>query len=155
MRRLLRSLSAESVGTHSDRIASHVLNSEAYKKAESISLFLSMPAEVQTERILEHAFSDNKAVYIPKIDKLSDSMDMVQVNSIDDIKTFPVNPWGIAEPSDEQAKELRRANENMETMIDLVIVPGLAFDRTGNRLGHGKGYYGSHCKKQYCTVLIV
>ena len=61
-------------------------------------------------------------------------MQMVRINSLADYESLPINRWGIPEPTWEEKRE-----EALESGLDLVIMPGLAFDRTKARLGHGKG----------------
>ncbi|OMH83231.1 5-formyltetrahydrofolate cyclo-ligase [Zancudomyces culisetae] len=76
-----------------------------------------------------------KECFIPLIK--NDDMDMVKLDSMSDYYSLPKNNWGIPEPglSDNRAT----CFDNKNQAPDLVIVPGLAFDRGGNRLGRGKG----------------
>ncbi len=64
-------------------------------------------------------------------------MEMVRVRSLQDYQSLPINSWGIPEPL---------SGDNRETAhnyggLDLIIMPGLVFDRQRTRLGYGKGYY--------------
>ena len=65
---------------------------------------------------------------------------MIQIFKEEDIDSFPKNKWGIPEPSTEEA--MRCTDHTYSGKIDLVLVPGVAFDANCGRLGHGKGYYG-------------
>lgn len=62
---------------------------------------------------------------------------MVELKSWDDYKTLPKNSWGIPEPTPQE----QRVNCFEVGGLDLIIMPGLAFDKQGNRIGYGKGYY--------------
>ncbi len=97
-----------------------------------------MPNEVQTADLIQFALRDGKRVYIPKVlGKNSEDMTMVRIESYDEILAFPKNTWGIPEPV------IKSPTKDEEIcQIDLVLVPGVAFSANGNRLGHGKGYYG-------------
>jgi len=65
-------------------------------------------------------------------------MQMLSVASLDEIGGFPRSKWGIPEPPD----DVGRDNALCACDLDLVILPGVAFDINCNRLGHGGGYYG-------------
>ncbi|PIA13651.1 nagb/rpia/CoA transferase-like protein [Coemansia reversa NRRL 1564] len=88
--------------------------------------------EVQTKPLIRHALDEGKTVYVPRCD--GSVMDMVRLESSHDLDTLPQNKWGIPEPS----KDRPAVNPQV---LDFIVVPGVAFDRYGNRCGHGKGYY--------------
>ena len=95
-----------------------------------------MPSnEVQTKGVLENA-ALTKQLFVPKVlGKSSQDMVMLAVKDIADIEIYPKNKWGIPEaPVDGPDK-------TYEGIIDLVIVPGVIFDSSCHRVGHGKGYY--------------
>ncbi|MFP3091570.1 5-formyltetrahydrofolate cyclo-ligase [Treponema sp. TIM-1] len=95
--------------------------------------FLSTDREIDTAPLMEAAFSDKKEVYVPKIE--GDSLVFYRIYS-------PAGPWSlgtfkIREPETvRQEDALKREGSSL-----LILVPGLAFDPRGARLGHGKGYY--------------
>ena len=109
-----------------------LLNWEVFKKAGVIHIFISMPDEPDTRPIIEHCWSSRKKIAVPVV--LPDTFDLFhsEIKSFDDLVS---GMHGTQEPSPE-----RRIKINPES-FDLVIVPGVAFDRQGGRLGHGKGYY--------------
>jgi len=78
-------------------------------------------------------------VLVPVIDKAADTMVMVELYSLADLDTCKRNAWGIPEPS--LAERRPRALDAPSLTLDLIVTPGLFFDRHGHRLGHGKGYY--------------
>ena len=109
-----------------------LLNWEVFKNAGVIHIFISKPDEPDTRPIIEHCWDSGKKIAVPVV--LPDTFDLFhsEIKSFDDLAS---GMYGTQEPSPE-----RRLKINPE-IFDLVIVPGVAFDRQGGRLGHGKGYY--------------
>ena len=96
-----------------------------------------------------------KQVYVPFID--GPIMHMVGTPTLDDLKTFPENTWGIPEPASRESRADCIPQLREEGLIvalegdglDLIIVPGVGFDRAMNRIGHGKGYYDHFIQRCY------
>lgn len=101
-----------------------------YHKAKSIGAFASTPGEINTYSILEGTLSLGKKLFLPRVVKDKTHFDYYPVH---DFKQLSTGAFGILEPSGTHHVAWEE--------IDLVLVPGLAFDRKGNRLGFGKGYY--------------
>ena len=99
---------------------------EIYKKAKSVFVFISYRSEVDTRGIIEDILADGKKLLVPLVK--GKEMIAVEVKGIDDLEP---NKMGILEPK--SGKEV--------TDVDLIITPGLAFDKKGYRLGYGGGYY--------------
>lgn len=69
-------------------------------------------------------------------------MDMVKIIDKQDLQTLPLDKWGIPSPKAEYGDPpMRRETAPDDTKLDLILVPGVAFDAARRRLGHGKGYY--------------
>ncbi|KAL7496927.1 hypothetical protein ACHAWT_005836 [Skeletonema menzelii] len=138
--------------TQSNQVFHQLFQLPQYQSASSIGFFLSMPhGEIQTRDAIQRMVGqDGKTLYVPRVGldfELCD-MDLVRCD-ISSTTTFdasssssrlfydnwPTNKWGIPEPPS--------SNTNIATPgdIDLLIVPGLAFDCNLHRLGQGKGYY--------------
>jgi 5-formyltetrahydrofolate cyclo-ligase len=94
--------------------------------------FLSMKYEIDTMPLLKHAFYDKKNVFVPKI--INDKLKFFQISEHDLHGQWDIGAFGIREP-------ISRKMLLLEDFPCLIITPGLAFDRNGNRLGRGKGYY--------------
>jgi len=109
---------------------SHLQVLPEFQKAKGIGAFASIPHEINTYPILEGAISNGKKIYLPKVVKQKTHFDYFPVT---DLKNLKPGPYGILEPTEPH-------NAAWEE-LDMVLVPGLAFDRHGNRLGFGKGYY--------------
>ena len=111
-------------------ILDRLLNDSTYQKANTIALFKSFNFEVDTNSIIDISLSNNKVVALPRIEQ--DEIVFYKINS----KSILVkNKYKIEEPISKKDNYIEKEN------IDLVIVPGLCFDRSGNRLGYGKGFY--------------
>jgi len=67
-------------------------------------------------------------------------MRMVRLYNKEDLQTFPRDKWNLLDPPEYYEGNLREQAPE-DAPLDLVIVPGLAFDEKGHRLGKGKGYY--------------
>ena len=156
MRSLLRSKEASQIHSESRQVWNRVFENPVYQKARSIGIFLSMTHEIQTRPFLRMCCRDRKQIYVPRVGANFEQPDMEmyrvhydyedqdsssQTYYSDDTTplfydTWPTNKWKIPEPPEEIFLQ-----EPPATSLDLVIVPGLAFDTSGNRLGQGKGYY--------------
>lgn len=132
---ILKALPEEYRVSASANIQDQVLASEEYRRAERIFLYIAMPTEPDTGRIIERALSDGKEVYVPKCVSKTE-MIAVRIRSTDDLKP---GAYGILEPQD--CSETIEANEP-----DLIIVPCVSASKDGKRLGHGAGYYDRFLK---------
>jgi 5-formyltetrahydrofolate cyclo-ligase len=101
-----------------------------FDKAKGIGAFASIPGEINTYPILEGALGLGKRIYLPKVVKGKTHFEFFLVQNF---KTLSKGAFGILEPTGGKPADWGE--------IDLVLVPGLAFDQSGNRLGFGKGYY--------------
>ena len=126
----------EVIERESKLIAKKVFEHERYRSAESVSIFLNMPSgEIDTSLIVEDIFKSGKKCYVPCCTQAS--MQMLRLHDIADFHSLKRNSWGIPEPTLEGREN---AIDNADG-LDLVIMPGMAFDIDGNRIGYGKGYY--------------
>ncbi|MFQ5492900.1 MAG: 5-formyltetrahydrofolate cyclo-ligase [Candidatus Dojkabacteria bacterium] len=114
-------------------ITRNFLESMFYKEADGVLLYWSTDIEVSTTELLKKSLADGKKVFLPYIDK----GEMGCVTSMEDIETGHL---GIGEP-----KKPCTAAQYGE--VDVVILPGVGFDRSGNRLGQGVGWYDNFLKK--------
>ena len=97
---------------------------------QKVHCFLSITDkyEVSTEPFLNHFFANSMRVFVPKI--VDGKMISVEINSN---TRLVKNSWGIAEPESN--------TDSGESSFDFVLVPLLYADRSGNRVGYGKGFY--------------
>lgn len=115
-----------------DAIFNKITSLDCYKKSELVITFVSTPIEVDTQRLIEYSLKVGKKVAVPKCIDGTRLMDFYLIESLSDLEPATFN---VLEPIIEKCIKL----ENFENSI--CIVPGLAFDLDGYRLGYGKGYY--------------
>ncbi|MBL7056028.1 5-formyltetrahydrofolate cyclo-ligase [Candidatus Woesearchaeota archaeon] len=138
------SLSEEEKLEKNTKIKNALYSLEEFRKAKSIMFYVSFNNEVDTREIIKELLEKKeKKVIVPYV---LEGNKMLQVSKINDFNNLEPGTKGILEPKKEIV-------EGFDTeSIDLVIVPGTAFDRKGNRIGFGYGYYdifleGSNAKK--------
>ncbi|KAI9593821.1 5-formyltetrahydrofolate cyclo-ligase [Syncephalis fuscata] len=145
LRSRLRLLSPTVTATESNHVVTKLLQLPVYQTSQRISIFISMQGEIETRSIIENILSTGRSCYIPRWQ--GDVMEMVLLKSMEDFTSLPLNAWNIPEPLHDEIRE-----NALETGgLDLLVMPGLAFDRYGNRLGHGKGYYDRYIEQ--CEIL--
>mmetsp|Transcript_14062 Transcript_14062/g.28663 ORF Transcript_14062/g.28663 Transcript_14062/m.28663 type:complete len:342 (-) Transcript_14062:65-1090(-) len=140
----------EKLFIESSNVFSRLFSLPQYQSAKSIGLFLSMPSgEIQTHDAIKKIVGDGKTLYVPRVGLDFEECDMDLIRAETDSPTeddgmfydkWPKNKWGIPEPpfsDDEVSKSLIAQPGD----IDVLLVPGLAFDSKGHRMGQGKGYY--------------
>jgi len=127
-------------------IANNLINFYKYQQSEKIMLYVSTIKEVQTRNIFESAKKDQKDIFIPLIDK--EKKDLMP-SLIYDLNELTQTCLGIAQPK----KEFLRIYSPQ--ILDMVIVPGVAFTENGQRLGRGGGYYDRFLKKLSGNVCLV
>ncbi|XP_036400003.1 5,10-methenyltetrahydrofolate synthetase (5-formyltetrahydrofolate cyclo-ligase) isoform X2 [Megalops cyprinoides] len=102
-----------------------------------------MNDEVRTEEIIEDMFRRGKECFIPKYLTNSSHMDMLSLAEAKDIQSLPITSWNIRQPGDDEVREEALATGG----LDLILMPGLGFDKSGNRLGRGKGFYDTYLER--------
>mmetsp|Transcript_26121 Transcript_26121/g.72003 ORF Transcript_26121/g.72003 Transcript_26121/m.72003 type:complete len:301 (+) Transcript_26121:62-964(+) len=166
IRAKLKALSKEKIQEQSHRVWSKLVGMPEYKDAKSVGLFLSMPkSEISTAEILGHCVADGKDIYVPQVGQNFENADMEllkvfhesgDATNVEDkektlfYESWPKNKWSIPEPPSSMEIQLAKPGD-----IDLLIVPGLAFDRNGNRLGQGRGYYDRFIERMEGTMKLV
>lgn len=113
-------------------ITSKVLGLREYAQAETIFTYVSKSIEVDTVGLIRAAFLNRKKVAVPRCVPGTREMEFYYINSMEELKP---GAFGVLEP------EPLEENLAVGGEKDLCIVPGLAFDPEGFRLGYGKGYY--------------
>ena len=137
MRKKRASISKEEREAASHKIITRLLENEIYKKSKTIMAYASMPEEIQLKELFDNAFANEKTVAIPLIIGRG-TMRPVFLPTMQDLE---VGDFGIMTVRQEKRKYVELEE------IDCIIVPGAAFDRNGNRLGLGGGYYDRFLKR--------
>ena len=119
---------------------------DEYKNADTVLFYVNYRSEVITKPYIEKALSDGKRIYCPRVEGLD-----ISFFRIDKMSDLSSGYQGILEPGKD---ELKRYTGNMQNDRTVVIVPGSAFDRTGNRMGYGKGFYDRFLKRYAKLIKI-
>lgn len=123
-----RAMTEREIWTASEKLTELFLSSEQYQQAKSIYGYLPYNQEVRTIPILEQALADGKRVAVPKV--YGNEMRFIYLS---DLSAVEKGYSGIPEPvADEPVADDPAA---------LVLMPGLAFDKAGHRIGYGGGFY--------------
>ena len=127
-----RHFTPQQLGEMSLGIMSSLLSHSQIQKADTILMYHSLPDEVDTHSALGQLLAMGKKVLLPKVVSETE-MTIHEYTGRDSLQ--PSEPYGILEPT---TPELSIVNCQLSIVI---VVPGMAFDRQGHRLGRGKGYY--------------
>ena len=130
---LLRNQKEEERLIKSLAICNKLFQMVEFRKAETILFYASFDGEVETFEMMRKAQKQGKAIGLPRIAKDEKKIVPTSVVSLDsDLET---GAYGIQQPKTDQAQALSEGH------LDMVVVPGVAFDKQNNRLGRGGGYY--------------
>jgi 5-formyltetrahydrofolate cyclo-ligase len=113
------------------------VKSDFYKKAKVIFAFVSFGSEVDTKKIIEYSIKDNKIICVPRVKSMEEGFDIYRIRSLEDLEP---GFYGILEP--------KASCERIDyESIDFILMPGVAFDRAGGRIGYGGGFYDRYLSK--------
>jgi len=118
----------------SKKVTDKIIFFDKYKEAKVIALYNSLEDEVSTQYLIKHSMENNKIVVLPKVINKNE-MNFYKITSLDGLER---GAFGIKEPVDDEDNLVRPDG------IDLMIVPGVCFDRDKNRIGFGRGYYDTY-----------
>ena len=132
MKRLLGGIDPADLAERSAALAGRLALTEAWSRADTVLCFLSMPHELDTAAVIFEARARGTTVAVPRIEE----NEVRFVVMPPDAGELTRDAWGIPAPDPAWLPLDIAAAASL-----LVAAPGLAFDRQGNRLGRGKGYY--------------
>lgn len=125
-------------------IEKKLFETEAFRMAQTILFYASLPEEVHTHRMIQRALRLGKRVALPRLEGKT-----LRAAEIHDVKEdLARGRYGILEPK-------RRLKTVPPQEIDLVVAPGVAFDSRGTRLGRGGGYYDQFLKRLNGQVPVI
>ena len=133
------SLSSEEIKNKSRKICLTLIKNSDYINSRNIMFYVATKSEVQTEEIIKESIEIGKTISVPII--LPKYTDLIPSKLINFDKELEKGKKGILEPK----KEYHRLFPIED--LDLIILPGIAFDLEGNRIGRGLGYYDKFLKK--------
>ncbi|MBI1992391.1 MAG: 5-formyltetrahydrofolate cyclo-ligase [Candidatus Omnitrophica bacterium] len=117
----------------SEAIRRKVFRLPAFRRAKTVCCYVALPYEVQTWRMIEEMLLKGKRVVVPVTHARTTRLQLAEVRS--PAAELAPGRFGVWEPS----PPVRRPVPVRD--VDLLLVPGIAFDRCGHRLGHGHGYF--------------
>ena len=126
-----RAMAAAEIAAYSRNLAEKLYETEEYKQARAIYAYLPYNQEVRTWEIVERAWKDGKRVAVPKV--YGDEMRFLWLT---DFNQIAPGGWNIPEPTFDAPVA--------EDATALVLMPGLAFDPEGHRVGYGGGFYDKY-----------
>ena len=127
-----------------------LLDLPAFANAKTVLSYMSFGSELDTHAILVESLARGKVVALPRMvnEPASESMATLALHQVFGESDLLAGQWGIREP------QPSCANVPLDA-VDLMLVPGVAFDRCGHRLGYGKGYYDRLLAKRRPDALLV
>lgn len=131
--KILDSLSEDDISEKTKNIENRLFDFANFLESKVVLLYINRPNEVNTSRIIKRTYKQNKIVGLPSFD--TDKYEMT-IYKVDNPDTDLALGWrGILEPDPSRCKHIPI------DFIDIAIIPGLAFDEKGGRIGSGEGYY--------------
>lgn len=106
----------------------------AYRTARTVLGYLNFGSELESELWVRQALADGKRVLLPRVNKAGNHLELFEVGDLG--SDVAPGAFGIHEPIIERCRHFEALDE-----IDLILLPGVAFDRMGGRLGYGGGFF--------------
>ena len=133
----------------SAKIVDTFMSLPEYADANTVMFYIDVRSEVRTRDVLPDVLKSDKAVVVPWCND-DGQLELFHLKDMDELET---GMYGILEPR----KELRELTQNKFDIFDLdvIMVPGVAFDTRGARMGHGKGYYDKLLENAWPDTTLV
>jgi 5-formyltetrahydrofolate cyclo-ligase len=106
-----------------------------YVRAQTVMYYIDVRSEVRTRHDLPQALTQGKKIVVPWCNDQGE----LELFHLENMNELAIGMYKILEPA--PALRLLKAKQVKAQELDLIMVPGVAFDRSGARMGHGKGYY--------------
>ncbi len=118
-------------------IAEKVMAHPYFMQADTVYCYVDFDGEVETRQIINEALARGKQLYVPRVH--GDNMEFYPIKSLTELTK---GTFGIPEPPVSEIRE-----DSYDSLRTLMILPGVAFDVSRNRIGYGRGYYDRYLKK--------
>ena len=125
-----------------EAIGERLFSLDEFQRSQLIMFFAGMADEVDTRNMLARALSEGKTVALPKTFVRTGSLQAFEIKSLAELRP---GTYGILEPPETVSIA--------SVDIDFIVVPARAYDRKGNRLGRGKGFYDRFLAQKDLTAL--
>lgn len=155
-------LSSDEKKTLSKEIQNKLYELDAYKNCTSLFTYVSFQSEVDTWAVISQAQEDKKQIYTPRVE--GSEMDFYQIHNTN---TLIRSNYGVLEPLPCEENRYhgcidnitdKSTNKLIHKEMKLMLLPGLAFDASGNRIGYGAGYYdrylAKHSKDYFIKIAV-
>ena len=126
-----QALPEEQHASLSSRIVARVLDLRSYRLSNAVLAYASFGTELQTDRFLRRVLGDGKTLLLPRVER--EGLTLYEVRDL--ARDLSPGSWGIREPIPDNAPV------SDPGIVDFALIPGVAFDRKGGRLGYGGGFY--------------
>lgn len=137
MEAMRQRLTPAEIEAASQRILHHLSQLEAFRRAEVVHCYVAWRNEVRTHELIRQLLAEGRRVVVPVVDRERQALQHAEITRFDELQP---GAFGILEPPPERRRLVQPED------LDVVLVPGVAFDRFGNRLGYGGGYYDGFLK---------
>ncbi|MFB0526372.1 MAG: 5-formyltetrahydrofolate cyclo-ligase [bacterium] len=137
-------LSRDEIKSKSDKIENRLFALPEFQRAKIIMFYVSFRSEVETEKMIRNALKLEKKIAVPVVH--GQKIVASEIKNLEE--ELSKGSFGIREPK----REFRRRVNQKE--VDLIVVPGVVFDKRGGRLGYGRGYYDRFLKSKSITVTM-
>ena len=114
-------------------IVEEITHLDCYRRSGVVLAYVGFGSELRTEAFLRRVLGDGKVLLLPRVNREERRLVLYEVK--DPAQELEAGTWGIREPKPDLCRRVEPA------AIDFALVPGVAFDRRGARLGYGGGYY--------------
>ena len=129
MRKMIRLRKQQHTADESSVVIARLKENPRFLQAQTLLIYSALPDEVQTLSLLDALTEAGKTVLLPKVVSSED----MELRRYTGTSSLQPGAYGIMEPVGERFTDY--------ATIDIAVVPGMAFDAQGHRLGRGKGYY--------------
>jgi 5-formyltetrahydrofolate cyclo-ligase len=126
-------MDAGSRAASSRAIVRKIVGLTAYGEARTVMAYAGFGSELQTDAFLRHTLNEGKRLLLPRVNRQKKRLDVYEVR--DPARDLEAGTWGIREP------RLDLCDLADPRAAGFVLVPGVAFDVRGGRLGYGAGFY--------------
>ncbi len=114
-------------------IVRDIVETSVYRRSNTVMAYASLGSELRTDGFICHVLHQGKTLLLPRVDRQRGELDVYRVR--DPGRDLRMGIWGVREPRPDRCARVD------PHVIDFVLVPGLAFDARGGRLGYGGGFY--------------